>query len=392
MVVSSKVEQVSAGVQELLPAFRERAQDTEDMRSIPDVSMKMLAETGFFKLMQPKRYGGLEADPVAFYTAVRDISSACGSTGWVAGILGVHPWVVALFDDRAQQEVWGEDTDVRIASSFAPMGKSEKVAGGYRLSGRWKYSSGADHCTWVLLGGPAFHEGKPVDFCTYLVPVSDYKIVDVWDTVGLRGTGSNDIVVEDVFVPEHRAVSFAAMGRCEVPGQAVNEGPLYRMPFGSVQPMVIGTPAVGMALGAYDAHVEYQRQRVRDAYLGERSIEDPFAMVRIAEAATEIDAAWLQLTGNIGQIWDLAQRSAPIPLELRMKHRRDQVRATERAIFAIDRLFNNSGAHVLRQGNPIQRFWRDVHAARAHAANDPERVYKAYGAVEFGTYDGSGIF
>ncbi|KDN20036.1 3-hydroxy-9,10-secoandrosta-1,3,5(10)-triene-9,17-dione monooxygenase oxygenase subunit [Amycolatopsis rifamycinica] len=377
-------EQVIAGVRDLLPVLRERAQDTEDARRVPEESVKALQETGFFKLLQPKLHGGLEADPTSFYTAVKLIASACGSTGWVASILGVHPWHVALFDAQAQQEVWGEDQDVRISSSYAPMGKAEVVEGGYRLSGRWSFSSGCDHCTWVLLGGPAFADGKPVDFCTYLLPISDYSIVDVWDTIGLRGTGSNDIVVEDVFVPQHRALSFIATSKCKVPGQAVNPGPLYRLPYGSVHPTTITAPIIGMAQGAYDAHVEHQRKRVRAAYAGEQSKEDPFTKVRIAEAASEIDAAWLQLTRNIEELYELAKREQRLPADLRLRVRRDQVRGTERAIAAIDRLFENSGGRAIQRGTPIQRFWRDAHAGRVHAANDAERAYVMYGTGAFG--------
>ncbi|MET8996888.1 3-hydroxy-9,10-secoandrosta-1,3,5(10)-triene-9,17-dione monooxygenase oxygenase subunit [Amycolatopsis sp. Hca4] len=377
-------EQVIAGVRDLLPVLRDRAQDTEDARRVPEESVKALQEAGFFKLLQPKLHGGFEADPVSFYTAVKLIASACGSTGWVASILGVHPWHVALFDAQAQQEVWGEDQDVRISSSYAPMGKAEVVDGGYRLTGRWSFSSGSDHCTWVLLGGPAFSGGKPVDFCTYLLPIADYSIVDVWDTIGLRGTGSNDIVVEDVFVPQHRALSFIATSKCRVPGQAVNPGPLYRLPYGSVHPTTITAPIIGMAQGAYDAHVEHQRKRVRAAYAGEQSKEDPFAKVRIAEAASEIDAAWLQLTRNIEELYELAKREERLPVDLRLRVRRDQVRGTERAISAIDRLFENSGGRAIQRGTPIQRFWRDAHAGRVHAANDAERAYVMYGTGAFG--------
>ncbi|MEU0536529.1 3-hydroxy-9,10-secoandrosta-1,3,5(10)-triene-9,17-dione monooxygenase oxygenase subunit [Amycolatopsis tolypomycina] len=377
-------EQVIAGVRDLLPVLRERAQDTEDARRVPEESVKALQETGFFKLLQPKLHGGFEADPTSFYTAVKLIASACGSTGWVASILGVHPWHVALFDAQAQQEVWGDDQDVRISSSYAPMGKAEVVEGGYRLSGRWSFSSGCDHCTWVLLGGPVFKDGKPVDFCTYLLPIADYSIVDVWDTIGLRGTGSNDIVVEDVFVPQHRALSFIATSKCKVPGQAVNPGPLYRLPYGSVHPTTITAPIIGMAQGAYDAHVEHQRKRVRAAYAGEQSKEDPFAKVRIAEAASEIDAAWLQLTRNIEELYELAKREERLPADLRLRVRRDQVRGTERAISAIDRLFENSGGRAIQRGTPIQRFWRDAHAGRVHAANDAERAYVMYGTGAFG--------
>ncbi|MGH3431751.1 MAG: 3-hydroxy-9,10-secoandrosta-1,3,5(10)-triene-9,17-dione monooxygenase oxygenase subunit [Thermocrispum sp.] len=380
----SSASTVLAAIDELLPVLRERAQDAEDARRIPDESIKALQETGFFRMLQPARYGGLETDPVSFYTAVKRIASACGSTGWVASILGVHPWHVGLFDDKAQQEVWAEDVDTRISSSYAPMGKAQLVDGGYRLTGRWAFSSGCDHATWVLLGGPAFDGDKPVDFCTYLLPISDYEIVDVWDTVGLRGTGSNDIVVEDVFVPAHRGLSFIPVAKCQVPGQEVNHGPLYRMPYGSVHPSTITAPIVGMAQGAYEAHVEHQRNRVRAAYAGEQSKEDPFAKVRIAEAASEIDAAWLQLTHNIAEEYEHAEKGEKIPFSTRVRVRRDQVRGTERAIFAIDRLFENSGGRALQSGTPIQRFWRDAHAGRVHAANDPERAYQMFGTAEFG--------
>ncbi|PRX51205.1 3-hydroxy-9,10-secoandrosta-1,3,5(10)-triene-9,17-dione monooxygenase [Prauserella shujinwangii] len=376
---------VIAGIGELLPTLRERAQEAEDARRIPDESIKSLQETGFFKLLQPVRYGGYEADPVTFYTAVKLVASACGSTGWVASILGVHPWHLALFDARAQEDVWSEDVDVRISSSYAPMGKARVVDGGYRLSGRWSFSSGCDHATWVLLGAPAFDaDGKPVDFCTYLLPLADYTIEDVWDTVGLRGTGSNDIVVDDVFVPAHRALSFQATSKCRTPGQEVNPGPLYKLPYGSVHPSTITAPIIGMAQGAYDAHVEYQKSRVRAAYMGEQSKEDPFAKVRIAEAASEIDAAWLQLTHNIDELYQLACAGEKLPFATRLRVRRDQVRGTERAIAAIDRLFENSGGRALQVGTPIQRFWRDAHAGRVHAANDPERAYTMFGTGAFG--------
>jgi hypothetical protein len=143
--------EVIAGVRDLLPTLRERAQDTEDARRIPDESIKSLQETGFFKLLQPKPYGGYESTPVTFYTAVKLIASAWGSTGWVASILGAHPWHVALFDAQAQEDVWSEDVDVRISSSYAPMGTAQIVDGGCRLTGKWSFSSGCDHATWILL-------------------------------------------------------------------------------------------------------------------------------------------------------------------------------------------------------------------------------------------------
>src|SRR5712671_3606034 len=152
-MAASNTQAVIAGVTELLPVLRQRAQEAEDARAVPAESVKALEETGFFRLLQPESAGGLEADPVTFLTAVRLIASACGSTGWVASVLGVHAWQLALFPPRAQEEVWGADPGTRMSSSYAPTGRAERVPGGHRLSGRWSFSSGCAFATWVLLGG-----------------------------------------------------------------------------------------------------------------------------------------------------------------------------------------------------------------------------------------------
>ncbi len=384
MAVSNQ-QAVIAGVTELLPALRQRAQEAEDHRMVPAESVKALAETGFFRLLQPASAGGLEADPVTFFTAVRLIASACGSTGWVSSVVGVHPWQLALFPAQAQEDVWGADPETRMSSSYAPTGKAKVVEGGYQLDGRWSFSSGCAHATWVLLGGIVTNDdGQPVDFCTFLVPASDYAIDDVWDTVGLRGTGSNDIVVDHVFVPRHHALSFTDVSKCRCPGQEVNSGPLYRIPFGSIFSYAITTPIIGMATGAYQAHVEYQQQRVRASYVGQKSADDPFAQVRVAEAAGLLDVAWLALERDMTELMGYARAGERIPMPLRLRVRRDQVTGTGQAIRAVDLLFENSGGRALKLGTPIQRFWRDAHAGRVHAINDPERALTMFGRGELG--------
>jgi 3-hydroxy-9,10-secoandrosta-1,3,5(10)-triene-9,17-dione monooxygenase len=372
------------GVRDLLPTLRERAQETEDLRRIPDESIKSLQETGFFRLLQPARYAGLEASPVDFYRAVRLVASACGSTGWVSSVLGVHPWQLGLFDDRAQQEVWGEDPSTLVSSSYAPMGRAKAVDGGFRFSGRWSFSSGCDHAQWVFLGGLVLGEdGNVVDFRTFLLPRADYEIEDVWDTVGLRGTGSNDIIVNDVFVPEYRTLSFVDTGRCVCPGQDVNTAPVYKLPFASVFSCSIAVPILGMAQGAYEAYVSWTKDRVR-ASTGTQASADAFNQLRIAEAASKLDAAVLQIERNIGEELAHAQRGEKIPMPLRVQTRRDQVSATGAGIAAVDRLFESAGGRALRTGTPIQRFWRDAHAGRVHAVNDPERALSTFGRGEFG--------
>ncbi len=179
---------VLTGIDELLPKLRERAQETEDLRRIPpEATIAELDEVGFFKLLQPEQWGGLQSDPTMFYEAVRRLASACGSTGWVAGILGVHNWHLAHFDQQAQEDVWSADPPtVRISSSYAPMGAGvvTEAGDGYIVNGAWHWSSGCDHATWTFVGGPVIKDGRPVDFGSFLVPISDYRIEDDWHVVG----------------------------------------------------------------------------------------------------------------------------------------------------------------------------------------------------------------
>ncbi len=347
--------EVLDGVRDLLPTIRERADEAERLRVLPEATVKDLEATGFFRLLR------------------------------VASVIGVHPWQVALFAEEARDAVWGSDSTTRLSSSYAPTGRAVVAEGGYRLSGKWSFSSGCDHASWVLLGGLVFDaEGQVVDFKTFLLPREQYQIVDVWNVVGLRGTGSNDIVVEETFVPEAFTLSMSDTGRCRGPGQAVNTSDLYKLPFHSVFTSTITTPIVGMAYGAYAEHVEMQQKRVRAAYVGEKASLDPFAAVRIARASGEIDAAWALLVNNIREEQALVARGEQIPLSLRLKVRRDQVLGTQRAIDAIDELFEASGGRALAEGTYLQRAWRDAHAGRVHAANDPERALQLYGAAEFG--------
>ncbi|MEN4477184.1 3-hydroxy-9,10-secoandrosta-1,3,5(10)-triene-9,17-dione monooxygenase oxygenase subunit [Mycolicibacterium cosmeticum] len=378
------VQAVLAGIDDLLPKLRERAQLAEDQRQVPYETVNELDEIGFFKLLQPEQWGGLQADPTYFYEAVRRLASACGSTGWISSIIGVHNWHLALFDQKAQDEVWGDDPTVRVSSSYAPMGAGTVVDGGYLVSGAWQWSSGSEHATWAFLGGPVIKDGRPVDFGSFLIPRTEYTIDDVWHVVGLKGTGSNTVVVKDVFVPTHRFLSYKAMNDGTAGGYQNNTAPVYKMPWGTMHPTTISAPIVGMAYGAYAAHVEHQGKRVRAAFAGEKSKDDPFAKVRIAEAASDIDAAWRQLIGNVGEEYALLQAGKEIPFELRARARRDQVRATARSIASIDLLFESAGATALVTGAPLQRFWRDAHAGRVHAANEPERAYLIFGNNEFG--------
>ncbi|MFC9789020.1 3-hydroxy-9,10-secoandrosta-1,3,5(10)-triene-9,17-dione monooxygenase oxygenase subunit [Rhodococcus sp. NPDC127528] len=372
-------------VLELLPVVAKRARDTEEARRVPRETIRALTDAGVFRMLQPARYGGTESDPVRFYEAVRAISGACGSTGWVTSVLGVHPWHVALFDDRAQAEVWGPDPDTLISSSYAPVGTMTRVQGGYEVSGAWRYSSGVDHAGWALLGGMLVaDDGKRLDTTTMLVPRSDFEIRDVWDSVGLRGTGSNEIAVERAFVPDHRVMRNFEFSQLRGPGQAVNTGPLYRIPFATVFTFAIAAPVLGVVSGCYETYLATMRDRVRLSLGGGRFADDQFAQVTVGRASSEIDASILQMDRNLRALMTAAASGREIPMQLRLRARRDQVLGTERALDAIDKLFKTAGGQSLERGNPIERAWRDAHAGGVHVANETERALALYGRGAFG--------
>ncbi|MFD7005595.1 3-hydroxy-9,10-secoandrosta-1,3,5(10)-triene-9,17-dione monooxygenase oxygenase subunit [Rhodococcus jostii] len=377
--------EVLGSVRGLLPMIAERADKVDESRRVSEQVIRELGDAGMFKMLQPRRYGGTESNPVHFYEVVRAVSGVCGSTGWLASVLGVHPWHLALFDDRAQQDVWGHDDSVLVSSAYAPVGRLVPVEGGYRLTGDWHFSSGCEHASWALLGAMVVGTaGRPVDFMTALVPRSDYRIHDVWDVVGMRGTASNEISAEDVFVPDYRIKRNYETAQLRGPGQKVNRGPLYRLPFATLFTTAVAAPGVGVVAGCYERYLTFMRERVRLSLGGGRFVDDQFAQVAVARASSEIDAAILQMDRNVRELWELAEAGEELPMGLRLRVRRDQVRATERALDAIDLLFKTAGGSSLSRGNAIERSWRDAHAGSVHVANEPERALALFGRGAFG--------
>jgi 3-hydroxy-9,10-secoandrosta-1,3,5(10)-triene-9,17-dione monooxygenase len=372
-------------VRELLPALRDRARHAEQIRRLPDETVKDFLAAGLLRCLQPKRYGGFELDPGVLYQAIIEVGAVCGSSAWILGVVGVHNWHLGLFPPQAQEDVWGDDTSVQLSTSLAPTGSVRRVDGGFRLQGRWSFSSGCDFCQWAVLGGfaPALEPGEPPDLRTFLVPRAEYTIDDNWHTVGLCATGSKDLVVADAFVPEHRTHSYRDAFHLRNPGAAVNDGPLYRLPFGLVFPACIAAPAVGVALGALDAFREQTRTRVspRDK---SRVAEDPFVQFHLAEAAAEVEAARDRLLDDFAEMMRVARAGEELPLSTRARYRWDITRAADRSVRAVDRLFEAAGGRAIFLDNPIQRAWRDVHAIRAHAGNNLEKAAAIFGRSELG--------
>jgi len=372
-------------VRALIPAIRERALPAERLRRLPEETFAEFQEAGLFRCLQPKRYGGFELDPGTLYQAVMEIGAVCGSTAWILGVIGIHNWHLALFASQAQDDVWGKDTGIQVSTSLAPTGTVTRVDGGFRLRGRWSFSSGCDFCQWAALGGlvPPLGDGDAPDMRTFLVPRSDYTIDDTWYAVGLCGTGSKDVVVDDAFVPEYRTHSYRDAFYLTNPGAAVNDAPLYRLPFGLVFPACISSPAIGVALGALEAFRDQTTIRIspRDR---SRVAEDPFAQLALAEAAAEVTAARDRLLGNFAEAMRTVRDGTALSLAQRARYRWDTAKAVDRSVRAVDRLFEASGGRGVFLDNPIQRAWRDVHAIRAHAGNNLERAAFVFGRSEFG--------
>ena len=377
-------EELIQRARDLAPTLRERAGVAAKLRRMPQETMDDFHRLGFFKVVQPKRYGGYEMDPSIIFDLQLELGRGCASSAWVYGVLNVHTWQLALFAPEAQDEVWKDAPTTLISSSYMPVAQTEWVDGGVKLSGRWSFSSGCDYAEWAFLGGfvPA-EEGKAPDMRTFLVPRCDYEIIDNWHTSGLRGSGSKDVVVEDVFVPEHRMHKFSDGFRQDNPGNEVNSSPVYRYPFGQIHVRSVSTPAVGAAFGALDAYVDYMKSKVSQATGGKA--KDSFTnSVTASDASALLDREVLVLRRNFQEMFSYLEKGEKIPLERRVRFRNDSARAVDAATQVVEKLFLTCGARAAFEDHPLNRHFQDVHAIRLHHANGTEGPAANFGGVLFG--------
>ncbi|RSN07990.1 hydroxylase [Streptomyces sp. WAC 05977] len=364
-----------------------QAAEAEELGSLPGNTADILRKTGLVRMLQPRRHGGLETDPWDFFDAVILAAESCSATGWVAGVLGSHPWQMALMPESVQHDVWAADPDTWIASPFSPFGKARRVEGGYLLSGRWAFSSGTDHCEWAWLGATVVDdEGNRVGAdgtLHMLLPRSDYTIIDgSWNAVGLRGSGSKDVTVTDAFVPLERVIAEQKVVSGAAAREAGRSENLFRMPWSAIFPNAITASIIGMCRGALAASFDYQRDRVDEA--GRLVREDKFLLAQLSECYSEVESARAQLTANVRRMWDIVDSGKEVPFEVRAAARCDQVRGSRRAVEALDRLYSHSGGNALRSDRPMQRFWRDAHAGLNHAINVYSGPYQAYALTRMG--------
>ena len=371
--------------QALVPALRERAQGAEELRRIPDDTVADLRAAGLWAAFRPARYGGGEIPARGYIELGAILASGCASTSWVYNNLVSHNWMLGYWPLAAQDEVWRADPDALIGSGLVMAeGEASRVEGGFHVKGRWPFSSGIDPANWVMLGGRvAPKEGDPAEPHLFLVPRADYRVVDTWQVMGLAATGSKDVVVEGTFVPAHRAVPVAVGNGAPHPGSAVNPGPLYRLAWYSIFSFVnAGTP-LGIALGAVRDFASSVRARAA-TYSGKALAELAPLQMRLAEAATLVDAAMTVTLKDCDEAMALAEKTVTPPLVDRARWRRDGAYAAQLAARAVDIVFAGTGGSAIHEAHPLQRALRDVHAANGHIGVSWDLNGGIYGRVALG--------
>jgi 3-hydroxy-9,10-secoandrosta-1,3,5(10)-triene-9,17-dione monooxygenase len=374
---------LTADARRLADALAAAVDEGDELRRLPDHAWKLLLEGGLLRALQPRRWGGGEVHFVEFLDAIMTISQANPSAGWVAGVIGVHPWQLALFDEQAQHDLWGDDPTAMHSSSYMPTGHAEPAGDGYRVSGRWSFSSGCDHCRAVVVGA-ALPGGEIADFRSFLLLRDQYRIEDNWYVAGLQGTGSKDIVVDDEFVPAHRTQSHLdyAFGAA-LPGQVRNDGPLYHLPWSVVFNMAIAASVLGSARGFIDTWTAESTDR-KVAGVG-RIADDPLTQRRLAEAEWDHDTAVTLLRRDADAMWDVAVAGGTASMADRARMRWDILRGCERVGDAVEELFRAASGRTVFVDHPLQRRYSDIQAGLSHAffASDP--LAKAVGGGLLGT-------
>ena len=378
-------DEILSRAREMVPVLRDRATEAERLRRMPDETVADFQAADFYRAMQPKRYGGLEL-PFGIQTEFSaELARGCASSAWDAVITSCHAWVAGMFPPEAQDELWADDPATLISTSFRPAGVTvERVGDAMRIAGRWKFSSGVDHCTWVMLTipVPSVTDSGPPQPHLALVPLGDCTIEDTWYASGLAATGSNDVVVDDLKVPAHRVLDFMAVRGGPTPGSAVNPGYLYQLPmYGMFSYNLVGC-AIGAAAGAIEAMIE--RIRDRGSITGARIAELSSAQLRVSESQAEIDAAMAVMLRNLDEINRLGRAGEMQSLADRVRYRRDNAFAAVLATRAVDRVYPLLGAAGLASDDPIQRAWRDVHAIAQHIALIWDLQGGLWGAVALG--------
>ena len=359
--------------QQILDLIESKSDEQRQNRQMSKEVVDALKECGFYKMLLPKKWGGTEHKPQEFFTEQMRIAEADMSTAWASGIIAVHAFQIALMSEQAQEEVYASGPNTLVSSSYNPVGaKAEMCEGGFMLSGRWGWSSGSEHCTWALLGGVIPGDG----YRTFLVPRTQYLIEDTWNVMGLQGTGSNDVVIaEPIFVPEHRTHRQMDGFNC-VHNQ---ESPMYDLSWAQTFVRVVNTAAIGALKKAVKVFVESRTgPATTDLTKLANDVETQERLARVLNTIAELEAVMIH---NFNKMEAVDWKPS---IEERILYRYQASLVIEKAIGAIDTLFDVAGGRSVFHGHPLQNLWHDIHIARCHVANNPTAFGRNLGSVTMG--------
>jgi alkylation response protein AidB-like acyl-CoA dehydrogenase len=368
----------------LRPLLAGNAEATDRARMVPAGNIDTLAEAGLLALTRPARYGGLQTDFRTLLEVTREIGRACGSTAWVTSLLNASAWFTGFFPAEAQNDVWGRTPNARIAGVVTPTGTAHAVEGGFRVSGRWAPASGCAHADWAVLGVTRPDaEGTPDAVGIVLVPMAELAVEDTWFVTGMRGTASNTLAGQDVFVPRHRfhSVPDAVEGRYATP---FTDEALYRAPFVPVAALVLTGPQLGLAAAAVDLLLERAPQRALTMTGYARQSEAPTIQLAAARAASLADSAQLYAYRAAADLDEAAAAGAVPDYDARARIRMDAGMAAVHAREAVRIVCSAQGASTFSESNPLQRVWRDIETGSRHAVLNPEVAAEIYGKSLFG--------
>jgi len=378
---SARHAELWARAEALLPRLKERAARCEELRRLPDETLRDFHDAELFRIHQPKRVGGAELEFAAVVTFGALLARACASTAWNWVNFAAHHMMLGMFPREAQDEIWSVSRDALIASSFVfPAGRAKKVEGGYAISGRWPFSSGVDPSQWNMLAGLAYlDENAPPEQRVFLLERSQYKVLDTWRAGGLRGTGSNDVEAKDQFVPEHRTLAVADTKGGPTPGSAANPGPLFQMPVFALFPYMLS----GVPLGIAEALIDDFAPRA-GKMTGARIAEIQSTQIRLGEATACAHASRLVQLANCREAQQTISSGGIPDLRTKARYRLEGAYAVEWAVRAVDVMFGLAGAGGLYESGHTARAFRDAHAVKQHFSFNTDIAATTYGRVALG--------
>jgi 3-hydroxy-9,10-secoandrosta-1,3,5(10)-triene-9,17-dione monooxygenase len=371
-------------VVDLIPDVRLRADAAERERRLPAETMAGLRKAGLFRAFVPRVYGGDERALGEVLDLGVELAAGCPSTAWVGTLFAIHNIAACWLEKRGQDEIFADGPDVRVASSVAPMGKLVRADGGFRLEGKWSFSSGVEHASWIMVGAtlePDSGDAAP-DYVFAFVRASDVTVIDDWHVSGLRATGSKSIELNDVFVPAHRVVLLKTVQDGTAPGLALHKQPFYRLPWYPVFICAFPAAGLGTAIAMLEGFRDYIRSRV-DGFSGVAFQTTAGSAARMAEAAAEIDAARLMFRRDVAALDRAARENRPLRPGESERIMYDAPFIMDTCSRAVVRLFRGSGGKALYESNPLQRHFRDIHAMTQHVAMDLDRAGETYGRLLF---------